>query len=82
MLSTLVFFNLEVSIQALGGISGGNFNPAVSVALGCLQSLKGPGMDWKQVGHWNMEVLGGILWGLKSYSAIWGIFNVKQWDTM
>lgn len=50
MLSTSVFFNLEVSIQALGGISGGNFNPAVSVALGCLQSLKGPGMDWKQVG--------------------------------
>ena len=26
----------QVAIQALGGISGGNFNPAVSVSLGCL----------------------------------------------
>lgn len=41
---------LFVVIQALGGISGGNFNPAVSVALGCVKSLNGPGMDWKEVG--------------------------------
>ena len=41
--------------QALGGISGGNFNPAVSVALGCVNSMKGPGMDWKQAGSVHSE---------------------------
>lgn len=41
---------LFVSIQALGGVSGANFNPAVSVALGCLNSLHGPGMPWNMVG--------------------------------
>jgi len=58
---------LFVSIQALGGISGGNFNPAVSVALGCLQSLKGPGMDWKQVGIYSVvQILGGLLAALSA----------------
>ncbi len=46
--------------QALGGISGGNFNPAVSVALGCVNSMKGPGMDWKQVGAYCVVQAGGF----------------------
>jgi len=52
---------LFVAIQALGGISGGNFNPAVSVALGCVNSMKGPGMDWKQVGMYCVvQICGGV----------------------
>lgn len=46
---------LFVAIQALGGISGGNFNPAVSVSLGCVNSLGGPGMPWKQVGSLELR---------------------------
>lgn len=49
--------------QALGGISGGNFNPAVSVALGCVNSLKGPGMEWKQVAAYCVVQAGGWFWG-------------------
>eukprot|EP00435_Cladocopium_sp_Y103_P055282 s943_g18.t1 len=52
---------LFVAIQALGGISGANFNPAVSVALGCVNSMKGPGMDWKQVGMYCIvQICGGV----------------------
>jgi len=52
---------LFVAIQALGGISGGNFNPAVSVALGCVNSLKGPGMEWKQVAAYCVvQICGGV----------------------
>lgn len=43
----------------------------------------GHGLETGGGGDWNMEVLGGkILWGLKSYPAIWDIFNVKQWETV
>lgn len=56
---------LFVAIQSLGGISGGNFNPAVSFALGCVQALAGPGMDWKQVGMYSLfQTAGGIVAGL------------------
>jgi len=37
---------LTIFIYALGGISGGNFNPAVSLALGVTKACGGPGMDW------------------------------------
>ena len=40
---------LMVAIYSLGGISGGNFNPAVSVTLGISKAMGGPGMDWKIV---------------------------------
>jgi len=36
---------LMVAIYALGGVSGANFNPAVSVALGLSEKL-----PWKDVG--------------------------------
>lgn len=52
---------LFVAIQSLGGVSGANFNPAVSVALGCVQALNGPGMAWQQVGLYSLsQVCGGI----------------------
>eukprot|EP00933_Yihiella_yeosuensis_P026281 TRINITY_DN2039_c1_g1_i1.p1 TRINITY_DN2039_c1_g1~~TRINITY_DN2039_c1_g1_i1.p1 ORF type:complete len:458 (+),score=88.67 TRINITY_DN2039_c1_g1_i1:135-1508(+) len=52
---------LMVCIYALGGVSGANFNPAVSVALGVTQSWKGPGLDWKTVGVYSLiQMCGGI----------------------
>ncbi|CAK9092528.1 D-xylose-proton symporter-like 3 [Durusdinium trenchii] len=53
---------LFVAIQALGGISGGNFNPAVSVSLGCVSAFGGPGMPWKQVGIYCLtQIVGGTV---------------------
>lgn len=47
---------LMVAIYALGGISGGNFNPAVSVALGLAKAMK-----WQQVGiYCAVQVAAGI----------------------
>ncbi|CAE8586801.1 unnamed protein product [Polarella glacialis] len=40
---------LMVSIYGLGGISGANFNPAVSTALGISKILGGPGLDLQTV---------------------------------
>merc|ERR1719388_88063 len=41
---------LMVMIYAFGGISGANFNPAVSFALGLSKTLGANGMDWSMVG--------------------------------
>lgn len=40
---------LMACIYALGGISGANFNPAVSVSLGISRQLGGPGLDLQTV---------------------------------
>jgi len=63
---------LMVSIYAMGGISGGNFNPAVSVALGISQSMGGPGLDWQTVGMYSsVQSLAGVVAAL-CYSALFG----------
>jgi len=64
---------LMVSIYALGGVSGANFNPAVSVALGL--STK---MEWKEVGiYCVVQIVAGIL-GALSYGALfWKVFNLS-----
>merc|ERR1719217_263797 len=56
---------LMVSIYALGGVSGANFNPAVSVALGLAEK-----MEWKEVGiYCIVQIIAGICAGL-SYAGI------------
>jgi len=63
---------LMVAIYALGGISGGNFNPAVSVALGVSKSMGGPGLDWPTVGSYGaVQTAAGIAAGL-CYSMLFG----------
>merc|ERR1719380_175369 len=56
---------LMVIIYAFGGISGGNFNPAVSVMLGIIETMKeGKGMGWKDVGiYCGVQILAGIVAG-------------------
>jgi len=58
---------LMVSIYALGGISGANFNPAVSLALACSNQL-----PWVTAGiYMVVQLLGGIVAGF-SYFALYG----------
>merc|ERR1719324_1732359 len=58
---------LMVAIFAFGGISGANFNPAVSVALG----ING-NMEWKDVGIYSVtQIVGGIVAGF----AYFGLFG-------
>jgi len=68
---------LMVSIFALGGISGGNFNPAVSVALGMSKAMKGPGLDWRTVGiYCFVQILGGIVAAFSYAILFWNAFNL------
>jgi len=63
---------LMVSIYALGGVSGANFNPAVSVTLGLSKKL-----GWKDVGIYSVvQIVAGIAAGF-CYSAMLGkTFNL------
>jgi len=69
---------LMVIIYAFGAISGGNFNPAVSVMLGIIQSMgKDVKMPWGKVGAYcGVQFLGGICGGV-AYLGLFGkSFNV------
>jgi len=53
---------LFIVITGLGGISGGNFNPAVSVTLGITKTMGGPGMEWKDVGMYCIvQIAAGLI---------------------
>lgn len=69
---------LMVAIYALGGISGANFNPAVSVTLGISKSMGGPGMDWKTVGTYcSVQCLASVTAAI-AYSLLYGeTFNLQ-----
>jgi len=68
---------LMVSIYALGGISGANFNPAVSVALGISKSMKGPGMPWKDVATYcAVQIVAGIVAAFSYAIFFWSAFNL------
>merc|ERR1719484_483821 len=63
---------LMVSIYALGGISGANFNPAVSATLGITKALGGPGMEFKDVGiYCGVQLAAGLAAGF----AYFGLFG-------
>lgn len=69
---------LMVSIYALGGISGANFNPAVSFALGITRSMKGPGLAWKEVGiYMGMQILAGLVAGACYTALFFDNFNLQ-----
>ncbi len=74
-LGVALAFGLTVltMVYAVGWISGGHFNPAVT--LGAAASGRFP---WKEVpGYWVSQVVGGLLAGL----AIWGIASGRPgWD--
>eukprot|EP00933_Yihiella_yeosuensis_P048629 TRINITY_DN4491_c1_g1_i1.p1 TRINITY_DN4491_c1_g1~~TRINITY_DN4491_c1_g1_i1.p1 ORF type:complete len:454 (-),score=79.25 TRINITY_DN4491_c1_g1_i1:268-1629(-) len=56
---------LMVSIYSLGGVSGANFNPAVSFALGVSKAIGGPGLDWNTVGVFSLvQAAGGWFAGI------------------
>jgi aquaporin Z len=63
-----------VSIYAFGGISGANFNPAVSVALGLTEVLGGKdiGMDWHKVRIYVLVQLAAAALAGMCYSAMFG----------
>eukprot|EP00441_Pelagodinium_beii_P019355 CAMPEP_0197668156 /NCGR_PEP_ID=MMETSP1338-20131121/68415_1 /TAXON_ID=43686 ORGANISM="Pelagodinium beii, Strain RCC1491" /NCGR_SAMPLE_ID=MMETSP1338 /ASSEMBLY_ACC=CAM_ASM_000754 /LENGTH=456 /DNA_ID=CAMNT_0043247527 /DNA_START=15 /DNA_END=1385 /DNA_ORIENTATION=- len=69
---------LMVAIYSLGGISGANFNPAVSVALGISKSMGGPGLDWETVGIYSgVQCAAGVLAAL-SYTMLFNnSFNLQ-----
>jgi len=69
---------LMVAIYSLGGISGGHFNPAVSVACGISKSLGGPGLDWYTVGVYSfVQSVAGVAAGL-SYAVVFqDSFNLQ-----
>lgn len=68
---------LMVSIYALGGVSGANFNPAVSLTL----ALSGQ-LDFATAGIYMVtQVVAGILAGV-SYFGLYGVaFNLAPKDT-
>lgn len=68
---------LMVAIYALGGISGANFNPAVSICLGVSKSMGGPGLDMKDVWMYcAVQVSAGIVAALGYSCLFWDTFNL------
>jgi len=63
---------LMVSIYAMGGVSGANFNPAVSLALGLSGKLA-----WKEVGIYSgVQILAGVAAGLTYVATLNDAFNL------
>jgi len=68
---------LMVAIYALGGVSGANFNPAVSLALGISKQMKGPGMEWKDVAiYMGTQIIAGIVAAFSYAILFWNAFNL------
>jgi len=69
---TSIACTLMVCIYALAAVSGANFNPAVTFALGLLKEMK-----WNEVGIYIcVQLLAGILAGLTYGVSLWKVFNL------
>jgi aquaporin Z len=69
---TSIACTLMVMIYALGGVSGANFNPAVSLALGLAKK-----MEMRDVGPYiAVQVAAGICAGLVYGGMFWNVFNL------
>eukprot|EP00747_Dinoflagellata_sp_TGD_P126021 gnl/TRDRNA2_/TRDRNA2_174230_c4_seq67.p1 gnl/TRDRNA2_/TRDRNA2_174230_c4~~gnl/TRDRNA2_/TRDRNA2_174230_c4_seq67.p1 ORF type:complete len:452 (-),score=111.25 gnl/TRDRNA2_/TRDRNA2_174230_c4_seq67:87-1442(-) len=65
---------LMVSIYALGGISGANFNPAVSVAIGIANKMDG---GWKNVGiYCAVQLFAGVVAGVMYGLLLGSVFGL------
>lgn len=49
---------LMVMVYAFGGISGGHFNPAVSLSLALSKSMGGPGVSFQDAGIYTVVQIG------------------------
>jgi len=63
---------MGVFIYALGGVSGANFNPAVSVALAVSKALGGPGIEMKDMGAYIVTQVAGGLAAAFTYKTLLG----------
>jgi aquaporin Z len=75
---------LMVMIYAFAGVSGANFNPAVSITQGIMNTISpkdaqgnGAGMVWKDVGMYcGVQIVAGILAGFLYYAMFDQAFNL------
>mmetsp|Transcript_101469 Transcript_101469/g.205971 ORF Transcript_101469/g.205971 Transcript_101469/m.205971 type:complete len:461 (-) Transcript_101469:78-1460(-) len=68
---------LSVAIYSFAGVSGANFNPAVSITLGISKQIGGPGMDWQPVGiYCGVQVVAGILAAASYAMLFWDTFSL------
>jgi aquaporin Z len=69
---------LMVAIYALGSVSGANFNPAVSVTLGLVQSMGAKGMDWATVGiYCAVQLVAGVCAAFAYFGLFGDTFNLS-----
>jgi aquaporin Z len=69
---TSIACTLMVSIYALAGVSGANFNPAVSFALGMANRK-----PWPEVAQYmGVQIIAGIVAGLAYGAMFWNVFNL------
>mmetsp|Transcript_1302 Transcript_1302/g.3445 ORF Transcript_1302/g.3445 Transcript_1302/m.3445 type:complete len:454 (-) Transcript_1302:62-1423(-) len=75
--STSIACSLMVGVYALGGISGANFNPAVSASLAISKAMKGPGLDLKEAGTYCIvQILAGVVAAFAYTFMFWDDFNL------
>eukprot|EP00440_Ansanella_granifera_P076143 gb/GFBE01082636.1/.p1 GENE.gb/GFBE01082636.1/~~gb/GFBE01082636.1/.p1 ORF type:complete len:460 (+),score=112.29 gb/GFBE01082636.1/:1-1380(+) len=68
---------LTVLTYALAGVSGANFNPAVSLSLYMSKKLGGPGIDEKIAGlYMGVQLVAGLCSGLCFVNLFWDSFKL------